>query len=96
MRKPDQTSNAGNFEEVADWVAFSLATFFLAKQKKVACRRATPGICEYEAVMGNGGQQAILPYANYINLPTTLPPTQYPHASPDVDCRCDGHFQAGP
>ncbi len=35
MRKPDQSSNAGNLEEVADWGRLLLGYFFLAKQEKV-------------------------------------------------------------
>ena len=44
MRKPDQPSNAGNLEEVADWGRLFLGYFLLAKQKKVtSCRSATGG-----------------------------------------------------
>jgi len=42
MRKPDQSSNAGNLEEVADWGRLFLGYFLLAKQKKVTSCRATP------------------------------------------------------
>jgi len=42
MRKPDQSSNAGNLEEVADWGRLLFGYFFLAKQEKVtSCRSAT-------------------------------------------------------
>ncbi len=41
MRKPDQPSNAGNLEEVADWGRLFLGYFLLAKQKKVTSCRAT-------------------------------------------------------
>jgi len=42
MRKPDQSSNAGNLEEVADWGRLLLGYFFLAKQEKVtSCQSAT-------------------------------------------------------
>jgi hypothetical protein len=42
MRKPDQSSNAGNLEEVADWGRLFLGYVFLAKQEKVtSCRSAT-------------------------------------------------------
>jgi hypothetical protein len=40
---PDQTSNAGNLEEVADWGRLFFGYFILAKQKKVTSCRATPG-----------------------------------------------------
>ena len=43
MRKPDQSSNAGNLEEVVDWGLLLLGYFFLTKQEKVTSRRATPG-----------------------------------------------------
>ena len=42
MRKPDQSSNAGNLEEVADWGRLFFGYFLLAKQKKVTSCRATP------------------------------------------------------
>ena len=44
MRKPDQPSNAGNLEEVADWGRLFLGYFLLATQKKVtSCRAASGG-----------------------------------------------------
>ena len=43
MRKPDQPSNAGNLEEVADWGRLLLGYFFLAKQEKVTSCRSTTG-----------------------------------------------------
>ncbi len=48
MRKPDQSSNAGNLEEVADWGRLFLGYFLLAKQKKVTSRRATPGEVDFD------------------------------------------------
>jgi hypothetical protein len=43
MRKPDQSSNAGNLEEVADWGRLLFGYFILAKQEKVTCCRSTTG-----------------------------------------------------
>ena len=43
MRKPDQSSNTGNLEEVADWGRLFLGYFLLAKQKKVTSCRSTTG-----------------------------------------------------
>jgi len=48
MRKPDQSSNAGNLEEVADWGRLLFGYFFLATQEKVTGCRATPGGFAFE------------------------------------------------
>ena len=52
MRKPDQPSNAGNLEEVADWGRFFLVTF-LGKTRKVTSRRATPGEVDFVIMFHN-------------------------------------------
>jgi len=53
MRKPDQSSNTGNLEEVADWGRLFFGYFILAKQKKVTSCRAAPG--EVALDFGYGG-----------------------------------------
>jgi len=40
---PEQSSNAGNPEGMADWGRLFLGYFHLAKQKKVTSCRTTPG-----------------------------------------------------
>ena len=53
MRKPDQPSNAGNLEEVADWGRLFLGYFLLAKQKKVTSCRAIPGEVDFVIMFHN-------------------------------------------
>jgi hypothetical protein len=49
---PDQTSNAGNLEEVADWGRLFFGYFLLAKQKKVTSCRAAPGEVDFKVDVG--------------------------------------------
>jgi hypothetical protein len=43
MRRPDQSSNAGDRVATANWGRLLFGYFFLARQEKVTCCRATPG-----------------------------------------------------
>jgi len=63
MRKPDQSSNAGNLEEVADWGRLFLGYFLLAKQKKVTSCRSTTGGFVFDWIPAFAGMTATLPQA---------------------------------
>jgi hypothetical protein len=79
---PDQSSNAGNLAEVADWGRLFFGYFLLAKQKKVTSCRATPDGVDFI--------KGVLPYAptplsrslNLSSTTTATPPCELPLQAP--------------